>query len=429
MKKNLLGWLAMAAMLVGTGCSTDEVVNDFSQGNAIQFGTYVGRDAQARATVINNEKLGTEGFGVFAYYTKGVQFNETATPNFMYNQKVEKLSNEWTYSPEKYWPNNDNDYVSFFAYAPYTAQPTETTDNGDSDYNIGRHYANTSKALPSLTFYVHPTVKEQQDLLWATPVLDKTRKNVNDVDDKVLFNFHHALSRIGFSVQAMIDKANKDTNGTKDDATDSSESFETDNDNKQITTVSVQSIELSGAFYNAGTLSYSKDDSNIYTAAFTGTTTPENGIAYVLSGIGNDGNFEEVANNVTTIDTKLNKDDSYIMVIPKDFSDSGSKLTLKIVYTVSTTDTNLANGKSEIVNTITKNFNIESGFEAGKAYNFSLHLGLTSVKFEAEVDEWIPASSTETDYAVNLPLNIEDNDTPSGGSTSDGGTGSGDSNN
>jgi len=47
MKKNLFGWLAMATMLVGTGCSSDEVVNDYSPENAIQFGTYVGRDAQS----------------------------------------------------------------------------------------------------------------------------------------------------------------------------------------------------------------------------------------------------------------------------------------------------------------------------------------------------------------------------------------------
>ena len=67
--KNFYGWLAMAVMLVGTGCSTDEVVNDFSPKNAIQFGTYVGRDAESRATVIDATKLGTDGFGVFAYYT------------------------------------------------------------------------------------------------------------------------------------------------------------------------------------------------------------------------------------------------------------------------------------------------------------------------------------------------------------------------
>ena len=68
MKKNLFGWLAMATMLVGTGCSSDEVVNDYSPENAIQFGTYVGRDAQGRASVIDDTNLGTLGFGVYALF-------------------------------------------------------------------------------------------------------------------------------------------------------------------------------------------------------------------------------------------------------------------------------------------------------------------------------------------------------------------------
>jgi hypothetical protein len=45
--------------------------------------------------------------GVFAYFTHG-KFNEnTAIPNFMYNQLVEKQQDEgtWSYSPVKFWPD------------------------------------------------------------------------------------------------------------------------------------------------------------------------------------------------------------------------------------------------------------------------------------------------------------------------------------
>jgi len=45
--RRFLGWVAMATMVLSTGCSNDEVVNDYSPENAIQFGTYVGRDAQS----------------------------------------------------------------------------------------------------------------------------------------------------------------------------------------------------------------------------------------------------------------------------------------------------------------------------------------------------------------------------------------------
>ena len=321
----------------------------------------------------------------------------------MYNQLVKKNdNNEWAYSPLKYWPNNEGDKVSFFAYAPYTAQPT--SGDGDTDYNIGKHYLNTSQGLPTLTFYVHPTVKDQVDLLWATPVLNQTKQTVGD---DVEFIFHHALARIGFSVQAMIDNVNGDNqDGTDDDATDTSDSFETNQGGTQVTTVSVQSVKLSGNFYNAGTLSYASDNSNNYTASFlpNSCTAPAGGITYELSGTG--GNFEDVANNVTIADTKLNKNDSYIMIIPRGFtSTNNQELTLEIVYTVTTTDPNLVGGKSEITNTITKEFFIQSGFEAGKAYNFSLHLGLTSVKLSATVGAWVPNGDVEKDYVVNVPLN------------------------
>ena len=121
MKKKLLGWLAMATMLVGTGCSTDEVVNDYSPENAIQFGTYTGRDAESRGHVIKLDQLKTEGFGVFAYYTENVNFLEANLyPNFMYNQGVKHDSQKgWVYEPVKYWPNTENHLVSFFAYAPW----------------------------------------------------------------------------------------------------------------------------------------------------------------------------------------------------------------------------------------------------------------------------------------------------------------------
>ena len=45
-------------------------------------------------------------------------------------------------------------------------------------------------------------------------------------------------------------------------------------------------------------------------------------------------------------------------------------------------------------------------FEQGKAYNFILHLGLSSVNFTASVTDWVTASTNpQTDVVVNVPLN------------------------
>ena len=212
MKKNFyVGLIALTALTV-TSCSNDDVVMQSPEVNkAIEFGTYVGRDAVSRGHVTSIEKLAVEGFGVFAYYTNGEDFDVAAntTPNFMYNQKVtstsgsamEKDANdfvgwngEWTYTPVKYWPNNLNDKVSFFAYAPYS--------EGGNGTNFTLPAFGTTGA-PALTFNVGTDVEEHEDLLYATPVKDKS-KNSNDpinIDTKVNFAFQHALSRIGFQAE------------------------------------------------------------------------------------------------------------------------------------------------------------------------------------------------------------------------------------
>ena len=74
---------------------------------------------------------------------------------------------------------------------------------------------------------------------------------------------------------------------------------------------------------------------------------------------------------------------------------------IRVKYTVTTTDTSLTltDGKSVVVNDITSD-EFAFTFDQGKAYNFVLHLGLTSVKLSASVSGW-----DETDHVVNVPLN------------------------
>ena len=420
-KKNLFGWLAMTVMLVGTGCSTDEVVNDFSQDNAIQFGTYVGRNAVSRATEITTATLGTQGFGVFASYTKGEGFDATKHgSNFMYNQKVENTSNwdatnkkfasDWEYTPIKYWPNNVNDKVSFFAYAPHS-----TTKNS----NVTVNDATGAAGYPSVTFtVVSNEIKNQSDLLWATPVLDVSKNNEQtpvDIDDKVTFNFHHALSRIAFEVQTMIDKDNPDTDGTKDDD-NSGNGIELDAKTKVV----VKEVTLSGNFYTGGTLIWDAQKNAAVTgtpATVTSPTTFKLGTSHfantetVQCGA-KDSKYKVEGQSVDRTEKQLNAVDSYIMIVPQKF-ETGNNLTIKVTYDVVTEDGNLSLGYSAVTNEISTSFNgIE--FKAGKAYKFSLHLGMTTVKLEAEVvDEWEDAE----DWAVNVPLNIADDDKQTTGGT------------
>ena len=171
MKKSLFtGFIALAALTM-TSCSNDENMVSIPQGNAIEFGTYVGRDAQTKGSVLDNTVatgLPKQGFGVFAYYTDEVHYNGTAGTgsklNFMNNTHV--TSNDgttWTYSPLKYWPNETNDRLTFFAYAPYDdADYTANTSSGYDNIKFEVNYGD-----PIVEFTVNGTVKDQQDLVWS----------------------------------------------------------------------------------------------------------------------------------------------------------------------------------------------------------------------------------------------------------------------
>lgn len=365
MKKSLFTGLIALAALTMTSCSNDENMVSIPQDNAIEFGTYVGRDAQTRAHSVETlAKLAEDGgFGVYAYYTDNGDFDPAySTPNFMKNQKVTSADNglNWTYAPVKYWPNEVTDKLSFFAYAPWVSAPTVAA-SGD----------------PVLTFTVPDDVTAHTDLLVADASALKNLTKQTTTGN-VLFNFKHALSRVGFKVEAVVDEVNNQGNGVVDN--DSQYDKEIDGN----TTVSVQEVQLIGDFHTSASI-------NMNTSAwssYSGTTS-----SYSLSSVS--GDFEAVANNVTHEKQQLNTASEYMMIIPH--ATMGVKVRVK--YTVTTEDANLDGDKSVVENDITSD-EFAFTFDQGKAYNFVLHLGLTSVKLSASVSGW-----EETDHVVNVPLN------------------------
>ena len=190
-------------------------------------------------------------------------------PNFMYNQKVEYKSSNWVYDPLKYWPNetkndqqtdqaksDDMEGVSFFAYAPYVANTTTPgsaiTDAGGSD-PAGFNFDGTIDKAGLIEIskndltanYIDPKVyykvadgqyssgiapadgyapSNSVDLLWGVssgfqyhPV--KTNSVVTEpaglpvknmmkpqLEEKIKFDFKHALARIGLTVVGAFDQ-------------------------------------------------------------------------------------------------------------------------------------------------------------------------------------------------------------------------------
>lgn len=374
-KKNLFGWLAMAAMVMGTSCSNDEVVNDYSAENAIQFGTYVGKNAGTRALVIGNNELKEQGFGVYAAYTKLSDFDATVHGmNFMNNTKVTYTEGTgWTYSPLKYWPNNTDEKVSFFAYAPY-----------DEAYNL---------TGTTLEYTVPTDIDEQRDLTWNNTAVTNVKKQ--DVDGTVKFVFQHALSKVDFTIQAATDELKPETNQLD-----------------KNTVINVKKVTLCGGT-SAETFPEGEESSTITLAATLNSTgtlnlnNTTNVASWTISANTNSYELNEddfatkqltSANSLT--ENVLIKADHSLMILPQTFDENG--FCVYIEYEVVTTGKNANNedDNSTITNKILSKVT-GLNFESGKQYELHLILGMTSVKVEAEINDWVTPFETN----VDLPLN------------------------
>ena len=215
MKRYLI--LMTAAALVAA-CSTDadEAENGYvPSDNAIAFDASAD-DGQTRAPGQINSDADLRGtsFGVFGSYTGALKYeNTTVSPDFMYNEKVtyDNGSGKWSYRPVKYWPNDSREYVSFFAYAPYEATPTDDgrciidmsklSDLGDPwiNYRMAADPWSTSNPQVDLLYGVNATNNYSS---W----LDQ-QKPSDPVNDKVLFTFRHALACIGEKITIKCSQA------------------------------------------------------------------------------------------------------------------------------------------------------------------------------------------------------------------------------
>lgn len=177
--KFLTTTLAIVILLM-TGCTQNNETESIYL--PLSFSTAV--DAQTRVTDFTTDNL--TSMGVFACFSQGNFNASTATPDFMYNQIVERTdaAAPWTYSPVKYWPNNVKDKISFFAYAPH---------NGKMITDALTMSGITDKGYPSLTF---TNKTAQTDFLLADPLINK-----DNTQNSIKFNFKHALAKVSFYVK------------------------------------------------------------------------------------------------------------------------------------------------------------------------------------------------------------------------------------
>jgi hypothetical protein len=292
MKKVFLFAVAAAALVA---CSNEELSSPenvlTSKEAPVNFSVYTQR-GMTRAGVpgdIDNTNIGGYGFGVFAYYTAGEQYDAKATPNFMYNQKVVKAqgATAWSYEPVKYWPNefgqqaisDEIDRVSFFAYAPWTnIDPTTGNIVPDANnatepaehqqkYNIISVNKNTATGDPIVKYVVDTDPATSVDLLWGVAASDAATKyapiggnNVTITEGKpfidlvkpddpadglLSFNLKHALAKVKVTIDYIADAATPD--GTSEDI------------DPATTRIYVRNIKISG-FATKGALNLNNNE-------------------------------------------------------------------------------------------------------------------------------------------------------------------------
>ena len=217
-----------------TACQNDDATTEVNQpGDAIIIGVDEGSLTRATGEMSSSNigVLAQKGFGVFASYTGQLTYeNTTVSPDFMYNQKVigEKIGADtysWEYSPVKYWPNSTyqetgkyNEYITFFAYAPYEADPkddgraiidmSKKYDYGDPwiNFRLPRYPWGNGKEETDAD-YIAPS---QVDLMygvksgginvnggWDDKLFIDQQKSNYGIKDELNFVFRHALACIG----------------------------------------------------------------------------------------------------------------------------------------------------------------------------------------------------------------------------------------
>lgn len=119
--------------------------------------------------------------GILGYHTNS-EFALTENPvsDFLPNEISKKSKTGiWLFNDVHYWPQSG--FVSFFAYSPFSTPENGITIRGKQDKN------------PTLSYQLPHTVKNQPDLMIASPEINKFKETVP-------LNFTHALACIGFDV-------------------------------------------------------------------------------------------------------------------------------------------------------------------------------------------------------------------------------------
>ncbi len=380
--------------------------------------------------------------------------------------------------------------ISFFAYAPYVGdETTGAFSPATGETGISALTQNGIAGNPKVTYTLAKTGKTV-DLLWGTGVTKYSTVTGSTIEgklassdalaatnidivklptgQKIKFNFKHALAKIGGSPE----KANPDVPGSTDEDTKHGLQVQLDidkdgaitgGDKPDVTKVTIKTIKIEN---NAGAEDYNgdgkkgaEDTEGLDKIFSTGTLDlatgkwdiDKNSAAAVIDHeiTSPASSEEEISASAATIADNLAEPASVaktaegfdglkagVLTTPQNVYKEetnplvfipGTKPSFKVTieYVVRTKDAHLKDGYSEATQKISKMVSFPN-VELNKKYNLIMHLGLTSIKFTASVENWESTDAVEvwndldndgvkdegevtySSTQVDLPINVAD---------------------
>lgn len=208
----------MTVVLALVGCGKDELVSERTETPVpMTFGVYAKQPHQPETKadgsyVASGTFLPSNSyFGVFAFLQEGVIGGaagawaaDTWTPGFMFAQAVHFSGAEYDYSPLQYWPSNEENTISFWAYYPYGAYAAGNTGALKlyADDACSETYTTFSEGLPRVKYTVDTAPAAQQDLMFDSFAnTDMTHDSCTPTPGTVPLSFRHALCAVEFSFE------------------------------------------------------------------------------------------------------------------------------------------------------------------------------------------------------------------------------------
>lgn len=329
---------------------------------SISFDTSWGKDVQTRGNEMVYHSI--HEIGIFAKmksdgdWQDGESFDDHSffmdNVNFCRTWVPEKTDwSNWDYTPHHYWPENENQKINFFAYAPRRDNASLNLED-----NHVRLY--------------HSTSTENVDLVWARS-LNQNKSTVSKSKNKAVeLQFKHALAKISFKI--LSDFLDRDTvNGAQ--VILKSVKLCDKND-------STRGVFIDGGYLNLAKGTWDKDDPQSPRTVYTWTskTDTKKKEGFLLS--------SDTINYKNTSITVSNE--SYLFILPQT---KNYEFYLIVEYVLKHAD-GMVEQRQQVKGLVNSKQSMD--FVAGKAYNFVLNIPLNRIQVDVDtnVEGWTSTTTT-----------------------------------